>query len=248
MKVPPPTRQPSVQIEEDLDSRVINSANSAKSHKDKRKAKKEAAKSPPKPQPTETQKKPVKSEAKESTKPKSDSTVNTPKSNPAKRHKSSDELDTSDAGPQRTEQKEKTQEPHDKEALERRIQEVMEQAGTQTTKTPVGRTQKSSKPPMSTKDPQRSTSKQQSDAESDQISDIEAKDSISDNGEDDPYEGFKGDLKEIFQHGADTDESQWPGPDDVRDLLPDEPEDDPVDPIIRTVRVHVEVVRSIENA
>ncbi|XP_055355804.1 neurofilament heavy polypeptide-like [Paramacrobiotus metropolitanus] len=147
MKVPSPTEQPSVQIEEDLDLRVINSANSTKSHKDKRKAKKEAAKPPAKPQPTETQKKPVKSEAKESTKPKSDSTVKTPKPNPAKRHKSSDDLDISDAGSQKAEQKEKAREPHDKEAVERKFKEVMERAGTKPTKTPASRPQKSSKPP-----------------------------------------------------------------------------------------------------
>ncbi|XP_055344368.1 uncharacterized protein LOC129592374 [Paramacrobiotus metropolitanus] len=248
MKVPPPTRQPSVQINDDLDTRVINSANSAKSHKDKRKAKKEAAKQPAKPQPTETQKKSVKSEAKETTKPKSDSTVKTPKPNPAKRHKSSDDLDISDAGPQRTEQREKAQQPHDKDAAERKFKEVMERTGTKPAKTSGGRLRNPPKPPTPIEQPQPSTSKQQSDVESDQISDIEEKDSISDHGEGDPYEGFKGDLKEMFNHGADTDESQWPAPDDVRERLPDEQPDDPVDTLIRTVRVHVEVVRSIENA
>ncbi|XP_055346492.1 cell surface glycoprotein 1-like [Paramacrobiotus metropolitanus] len=193
-------------------------------------------------------KKPVKPEAKETTKPKSDSTVKTPKPNPAKRHKSSDDLDISDAGPQRTEQKEKAQQPHDKDAVERKFKEVMERTGTKPAKTSGGRLRNPPKPPTPIEQPQPSTSKQQSDVESDQISDIEEKDSISDHGEGDPYEGFKGDLKEMFDHGADTDESQWPAPDDARERLPDEQPDDPVDTLIRTVRVHVEIVRSIENA
>ncbi|XP_055357243.1 neurofilament heavy polypeptide-like [Paramacrobiotus metropolitanus] len=183
---------------------------------DKRKAKKEAAKQSAKSQATEAQKKPAKSEVKQPAKPQSDSTVKTPKPNPAKRHKSSDDLDISDAGPQRTEQMEKAQEPHDKEAVERKFKEVMERTGTKPAKTSGGRLRNPPRPPTPPEQSQPSTSKQQSDVESDQASDLEDKDSISDHGDGDPYEGFKGDMKEMFNHGADTDESQWPAPDDVR--------------------------------
>ncbi|XP_055347142.1 uncharacterized protein LOC129594469 [Paramacrobiotus metropolitanus] len=251
MKVPQPIRQPSVQIDDDplLNSQVIHSANSAKlSRREKKKAnkeaKKEAAKQSAKP---ETEKKPAKSDTKESTKQKSDPSVKTPKPNPAKRHKSSDDLDVSDAGPQRTERKDKPSEKYDSEAAERRFQDLMKQAGTKPTKATAERPQTSSKP-EELSEPQPSTSKQQSDAESDQISDIEAKDSISDHGDGDPYEGFKGDRKEIFRHAPDTDESQWPAPDDVRERLPDQQEEADTEIVLRTARVHVEVVRSIKNA
>ncbi|XP_055327565.1 uncharacterized protein LOC129580868 [Paramacrobiotus metropolitanus] len=140
MKNPQPVREPSVQIQDEplLDSKVINSANSAKlSRREKKKAKKEARK--------EAEKEATKEPPKEPTKPKSDTSVKTPKPNPAKRHKSSDDLDTSDAGPHKPD-KGNAKEEYDYDAAKQRMRELIARAGTMATKTEAERPHERSKP------------------------------------------------------------------------------------------------------
>ncbi|XP_055352771.1 titin homolog [Paramacrobiotus metropolitanus] len=210
MKNPQPVREPSVQIQDELlDSKVINSANSAKlSRREKKKAKKEARK--------EAEKEVTKQPPKEPTKPRSDLSIKTPKPNPAKRHKSSEDLDTSDAGPQKPDKKGNAKEEFDYDAAKQRMRELIARAGTAVTKTeaerPHERSKPTPKPPL--KQPKPATSKKDSDDESEKPS--EPDDEISDHGEADPYEGFKGDRNEEWSHEEDTDASEWPAPDDQR--------------------------------